>query len=473
MALAAAASNARDAFRASPGELMTKPPRLNRGLPVVAVCVFIVAFVVRLEWILRVQSPLDAVYSDMGGYVDRAQLLLAHKTPADPRVLSIYPPGTHSILALEFLIFGRDSRLAIAIVHALVGAVPAPCMALLTVNLVPSVAAAAIVGTLVALWCPQVAFVGFFSSEVWFSAAIAVHACLTVRGWRSLRGQLTVGVVAALAFVIRPQFLLTWLLELGARALRLVWRKGPAGASRSLVWLVVPMALMVAETSVRFHRLSGHWGLIAATGDKRLWADTDVCKISSTWQTPNGETWSYWFNPPSKPPHKPSDSVSFTGFIMDPVILERIRRERLRGVSWRKRLERKLGNIKLLVAGNLPWPESNYRDPPWRGKLQDGFADTLLSGVLPLAALGLALGRRNRTLLIVAANLTTIIVSGAIFFGEARYNIPYAPFALLLAVAGVYELVTRARRFVRRRLAARRRAAPRYLALPAASAPKI
>jgi hypothetical protein len=158
---------------------------------------------------------------------------------------------------------------------------------------------------------------------------------------------------------------------------------------------------------------------------------------------------------------------------MDPVILERIRRERLRGVSWRKRLERKLGNIKLLVAGNLPWPESNYRDPPWRGKLQDGFADTLLSGVLPLAALGLALGRRNRTLLIVAANLTTIIVSGAIFFGEARYNIPYAPFALLLAVAGVYELVTRARRFVRRRLAARRRAAPRYLALPAASAPKI
>src|ERR1017187_1510811 len=110
MALAAAASNARDAFRASPAELMTKPPRLNRGLPVAAVCVFIVEFVVRLEWILRVQSPLDAVYSDMGGYVDRAQLLLAHKTPADPRVLSIYPPGTHSILALEFLIFCRDSR---------------------------------------------------------------------------------------------------------------------------------------------------------------------------------------------------------------------------------------------------------------------------------------------------------------------------------------------------------------------------
>jgi hypothetical protein len=429
---------------------MTASPRSRRGLAVVAAFVFVIAFVVRLVWIFRVQSPLDAVYSDMSGYVDRAQLLLAHKMPAEPRILSIYPPGTHSILALEFLLLGRNSRDAIGIVHALVGAIPAPCMAVLTMNLVRRLPVAAVVGMLVALWVPQVYFAGFFLSEVWFSAAIAIHACLTVRGWRRPPGKLAVGVAAAAAFVIRPQFLLTWLMELGARGLHLVWRKGPGSAARSLAWLALPMALTIAVTSVRFHRLSGHWGLIAESSGTRLWADTDVCRISSTWRTPSGEVWSYWFSPPSKPPHKPSDTVEFEGFIVDPVILDGIRRERLRGVSLAQRLERKLGNIRLLVAGNLPWPESNYRDPPWRGALQDWFASILLFGVIPLAIVGMALGRRNRTLLIATANIVTVVISAALFFGEARYNVPYAPFALMLAIVGACELASRSRRLVQR-----------------------
>jgi hypothetical protein len=426
-----------------------RPPR---GVAVVAVGVFLLAFAVRLAWILRVQSPLDAVYSDMGGYVDRAEALLAHKMPADPRVLSIYPPGTHSILALEFLVLGRDSRQAIAIAHALVGAVAAPCMAVLTVRLVPSLAAATLVGMLVALWYPHVAFTAFFLSEVWFSAAISLHAWLSIRDWRRPPAQLAVGLTAAIAFCIRPQFLMTWGLELGARGLRLAWRRGVGDAVRRLAWFVVPLALTIAVTSVRFHRLSGHWGLIAESAGNRLWADTDVCQINSTWVTPTGETWSYWFSPPSKPARKPSDSVHFNGFIVDPVILDGIRRERLRGVSWRQRLERKVGNMTLLVAGNLPWPESNYRDPPWRAMLQRSFADALLFGVIPLSVLGLVLGRRNRTMLIVAANLATVVVAAALFFGEARYNVPYAPFALLLAVVGLYEVLDRSWRFLRRRL---------------------
>ena len=397
------------------------------------------------------QSPLDAVYSDMGGYVDRAESLLAHRTPADPRVLSIYPPGTHTILALEFLALGRHSRQAIAVVHALVGAVAAPCMAVLALRLVPSLGVAALVGTLVALWYPHVAFAGFFLSEVWFSAAISVHAWLSVRDWRRPPGQLLVGLAAAIAFCIRPQFLLTWGIELGARGLRLLWRRGIGGAVRGLAWFVVPMVLTIAVTSVRFHRLSGHWGLIAESAGNRLWADTDVCQITSSWVTPNGETWTYWFSPPSKPAHKPSDTVRFIGFIVGPVILDGIVRDRLRGVTWRQRMDRKLGNISLLVAGNLPWPESNYRDPPWRATLQRSFADVLLFGVLPLSVVGLLLGRRNRTMLIVAANLATVVIAAALFFGEARYNVPYAPFALLLAVVGVCEVLGRSWRFGRRR----------------------
>ncbi len=148
---------------------------------------FAIAFAVRLAWALKVQSPLDSVYSDMHGYVERAEWLLAHTTPAEPRILTAYPPGTHCILALEFLVFGRNARLAIAIVHSLVGAVPAACIAALTPRLVPSRAAAALVGLLTAFWYPQVCFVGFFSTEVWFSAAIAVHACLFARDAKRAR----------------------------------------------------------------------------------------------------------------------------------------------------------------------------------------------------------------------------------------------------------------------------------------------
>jgi hypothetical protein len=184
--------------------------------------------------------------------------------------------------------------------------------------------------------------------------------------------------------------------------------------------------------------------------------------------------WQYWFNPPSKPPKKPSDAVSFEGYVVDPDILASITKERNRGVSLRRKVERKLWNVSLLVAGNLPWPESNYHDPihlvgtglDWdRYALGEAYQDILQRVVLPLAAFGLLLGRRNRLLLILAANVITAIVAAAFFFGEARYHIPYDPFLLLLAVTGGYELLRRGRRIVRRlgwrvRLALSRRPQP-------------
>jgi hypothetical protein len=427
--------------------MKTRPPP-PRGIAPIALGVFLLAVAVRLVWLFKVQSPLDAVYSDMGGYVDRAQLLLANKTPADPRVMTMYPPGAHSLIALEFLALGRESRRAIGIAHAIIGAIPAPCLTFLTVDLIPSRLAAALVGTLVALWYPQACFTAYFSSEMWFSAAVALHACLTVRHWKRPPGQLATGVAGAVAFVVRPQFILAWMMDLGARLFAVTWRRGPVAAVRSVVWLVLPVALTMAGTSARFHKLTGRWGLISESALNRVWADTDICQVKATWKTPNGETWSYWFSPPSKPAHKPVNEVQFDGYILDSKILDRIRHERMRGVPWYKQLQRRYENVKLLVTGNLPWPESNYRDP-WRAQLQQVFADTLLIVVLPLAALGLALGPWNRTMRILAANIATVIIAAAYFYGEARYNIPYAPFALLLAVTGVYELFRRGLRLAR------------------------
>jgi hypothetical protein len=427
---------------------MKSPSRVPSGVTVIALAAFVLAFAVRFNWVLHVQSPLDAEYSDMGGYASRADALLAHVTPGDPRLLTTYPYGTHAILALEFLVLGRHATRAIAVAHALVGSIPAACAPYLVVRLLPRAWAAALVGLVVALWYPQVCFTGFFLSEIWFSALVALHACLVAYGdgtWRVGRvgRQLTTGLVSGLAFVVRPQFLLTWALDLAGRTLALLHRRGPLRTLGVVACLVAPMALAIGASAVRLHALSGHWGLIAESGVNRLWADTDICKIEAKWDMPDGQHYEYWFSPPSKQPCDAKGTVHFTGFVADGTILDRIRLKRLKGVSAWSRLTRMASNADLLIDRNRPWPESNYRDQRWRAGLQDGFAQALKLVVLPLCILGLLLGPANATTRILAANLLTVVVASAVFFGEARYHVPYDPFAIVLAVVGAHEVVRR------------------------------
>lgn len=419
---------------------MKGPVRSPPHVAVIGASAFLLAFAVRLVWVLGVQSPLNAEYSDMGGYVHRAEALLAHQMPAEPRELTLYPFGTHCLLALEFVVLGRHAARAIAAAQALVGSIPAACAPVLTVRLLPRRWAAAFVGGLVALWYPQVCYAGFFMSEIWFSAAIALHACSVACDWRRSSGRLGAGLVSALAFVVRPQFVLTWAIETAVRTVSLVRRRGVRAAARAILWLALPMVVAITSSSVRLHRLSGHWGLIAESGLNRVWADTDICRVEAKWVTPSGEENSYWFSPPAKQPCGANGTVSIDGFIADPDILGPMRRERLRGVSGLRRLSRMFGNASLLIDKNLPWPESDYKQPAWRARLQDVFARAFEFVVVPLCVLGLVLGRRNATMLILAANIATVVVAAAIFFGEARYHVPYDPFALLLAVVGAHEV---------------------------------
>jgi hypothetical protein len=432
--------------------------RAPRGMLWVALSVYALAVGVRLWWLFAVMSPFDSIQSDMAGYVDRAERLLWHiPLPADPRILTLFPPGRHWILAAEFWVLGRHSRTAFAIWYALLGAVPAPCVAALTWRFVPRLRAAGLVGAIVALWFPQVAFTAFFSTELWFSAVIVVHAWLTTRERARVPGKLAAGMAAATAFALRPQFLLAWAIDVAAQGVRLAWQRGVLAAVRGLLWVVLPLVAMATVTSVRFYRLTGQPGLISESSLNRLWADTDICQVQSTWVTPTGETWNYWFSPPSKPPHTPSCEVHFDGYIQDRVILDRIRRDRMRGESFATWLHRKIGNVELLAMGNLPWPERNYQQPPWRLWLQEIYATGLLDLVLPLAAVGIMLARRDRAKVIIVANLVAVVLAAAFFYGEARYNVPYVPFEVLLAVAGCYEMGTHVRTVVSHIIKGRKR----------------
>jgi hypothetical protein len=423
------------------------------------VLTFLVAFGVRLAWLLLVQNPLHVVYSDMHMYVDRAEELMWHLPTADPRLLAIYPWGTHALLALEFTVLGRHAELPIALFHAFLGAIPAPCMAVVTSHIVRSDAVAATVGLLVAFWYPQVAFTAFFLSEPWFSAAIALHAAATARRVRNPAALLATGVVSGVAFVVRPQFIVTWALDLLRTALARIRLTGLRRATVSVALLALPVALFVGGSALRLHSLTGHWGLISDNDQMtRIWADTDVCQLKSNWTSPDGGRLNWSFSPPSKPALKPSDTEEFEGFIADRDILKGIRLQRLKGVRWTVLTGRRLHNVALLFTENLPWPESNYKDPPWRGALQVGFADVLIGVVVPLAAAGIAFGRRNAALFIAAANVITCVVCAYFFFGEGRYHVPYDPFFLVLAAVGLVEVYRRAGAAWHRRRCRRRRA---------------
>jgi hypothetical protein len=147
------------------------------------VAIYLLAFLVRLAWILKVQHPLHAVYSDMAGYVDRAEQLLWGLPSGEPRLLAIYPWGAHVLYAAEFAIVGRHAEIPIAVVHAALGAVPAPCMAILAARILASARAGVVAGVLVAFGYPQVAFAAFFLSEPSWTGA-EVPALSAHRGMR-------------------------------------------------------------------------------------------------------------------------------------------------------------------------------------------------------------------------------------------------------------------------------------------------
>jgi hypothetical protein len=426
-----------------------------RDRRLIALNAFAVAFIVRAYWALKIQSPFNAVYSDMGGYVSRAQELLAQTTPIEPRILALWPWGTHAIVACELAVFGHSPR-AVGICHAFVGAIPAACAVLLTARFVTSRAAIAFAGMAVALWHPHIVYTGFFSSEIWFTAALWIFTMGFVRHCEGQKGALAAGLALAVCFVVRPQILLTCMMI----AMVIVvprWRSR-FRPQRGWGWaaIIVPLAAAMIFSSVRLHQLTGKYGLIAAYQPvQRLFGETNVGKIEANWITAKGVPYTYWFSPRTKQPLQPEHVVHIEGFICDPEIIASIRKERLHGVPWSARIKRMIDNVGLLAIGNEPWPEDDFRADPRRARLQKFFGRATLV-MIPLAFVGLFFLRRHFVAqLLVWANLATIVIVAALYLGEARYRVPYDTFALVAATVALHRacaaVVDRWRSFLRRR----------------------
>jgi hypothetical protein len=414
--------------------------RLRRPSPttLAVLAVFGVALTVRILWVSYVESPFDNIHSDMAGYVNRAhQAAFGYGDPA-PIFATLYPPGTHLVYAVEMKLAGWPQKDPMLVLHCLWGAVVAPCALLLALRVVPRLDVAVVVGLATALWYPAISFAGFFSSEQPYAGAIAVATWLLVRQVESGKNAIALGVASSIAYLVRPQIILT-LAALALLGLYILWRK-PAAAPRLRVGrLFVAGSILTAAVAfgaVRYHSLSGRWGLISDNSAMtRLWADTDYGAVRSS----NG----YFFESPPKNELGEKHSLYVDGYVGDPVTLDRARREFVAHMSFGERVVRWLGNVRLLFVHNALWPDAMHATGGWRKGWSEGSKSVLLGFICPLALIGIVSGLRRPSVVLVVciAHVLTMLVVAAFFFAEARYRVPYDLFLFVLALEGEKSIV--------------------------------
>jgi hypothetical protein len=401
--------------------------------------IFLFALAVRLLWVGLVESPFDNIWSDMGGYVQRALQAAYGKGDPAPQFVSLYPPGTHWILAAQMLVIGWKRHAAFLLFHCMWGALVAPCMMLLAERIVRPRWIAIAFGVLVAVWQPLLAFSGYFSSEQFDAALLAMSSWLLVRHVETGRNAIALGVSTALAYLVRPPVLVT-VAMLGVIAVVMTVRR-PAGPPRLRPWRLTLalsiLAVTVALGAVRYHSITGHYGLISDNGAMaRFFADTDYGKVRSSDQ-------GYFFEPPAKVQAGERRELLVTGYVGQPAALELARAKEVQHMTKVARIRRFAWNVSLLFVGNDLWPENAHLGARWRRVFNDVAKNTMLAVVCPLALLGaLSCAWRRRPALVVAvAQVLTALVVAGLYFGECRYRVPWDGFFLLLALEGGQSLV--------------------------------
>jgi hypothetical protein len=457
--------------------------RVRRPTPatIAAVSVFIVAYAVRLVWVFHVDNPFHNVFSDMAGYVNRAlQAAYGAAAPVPPAIpkpdahalmaaaagvdpwsapCPLYPPGAHMVYAAEFRIVGWPQHNAVAVMNCLWGAVVAPVALLLALRIVRRLWIAVPIGLFMGLWYPLLAFCGFFSSEQPYAGALALSVWLLVRQIESGKSTVALGLASSVAYLIRPQIILT-LAALAVVGLIVLWRRPTRAPRLHVRRLAVAGAILgatVAWGAVRYHHLSGRLGLVSDNSTMtRLWADTNYGRIQAQWHAPDGHPMWFTFESPPKAATGLHRTLEFDGYIGDPVQIDRARRNEVFYMTFGERVGRWRQNVRLLFVDNALWPESDHQGTGWRKTADRVSSAILLFIIVPFALLGVIWSfiRPTVVTLIASAHAVTMLVVAAFFYAENRYRVPYDVVLIVLAVEGVRCVVSYLMAFFRRRVGA-------------------
>ena len=142
----------------------------NRRI-VFIVTLFIIALAIRLWWSIFIAPPEDSIFSDMEGYVQRAQTLVL-RGELRQYYYAVLPYGTHYLYGVEMLLWGTCAYAAMAINNAIFAAVGVVAITIASSYIFGWGRAVMVMGGLASIWYPLVSYNGYFSSEVPFAGLL-------------------------------------------------------------------------------------------------------------------------------------------------------------------------------------------------------------------------------------------------------------------------------------------------------------
>ncbi len=400
----------------------------------VALVSVVAGIIVRIVWGLVIHPPFDHLYSDMGGYVERAQRLA---TGAGlQRFDAFFPPGTHMVLAAPMTLFGteRAGLWAGAVLWcALSAAIPLFAWRLARSLLTP--AAAALTALFCAFWPLYITYGGYFTSETpslaFLLASLWVgYRAVRLSGWQAGWLGLTAGLLGGVAVANRPQLIL----NLAVLAVPLLFRL--RRQALTLAGIVAGSALILTCTALYNSAAAGKPTGLSENAGLNFWiGQCDVHDVTTVDPARNitftfgnpvwaqlGRGGSYYFEGPL---------VWDQGFFYE-MGLRCIEREGLGHVRVLAR------NVLNMGATTVPWPQVNE---DWQ-RVVVRASNLAYSLLLPLVVIDSVFVRRRASgrspgETVMLLQLACVLLVAIFFFGDPRVRSSYDVFGLALLAARI------------------------------------
>jgi hypothetical protein len=423
-----------------------------------SICLFVAALLVRLHWNAVAHPPGDYLYSDMHGYVTRADGVLREGWTAR-EYSGFYPWGTHALIAGLELVFGKKDYVAVGNAFAVMGAIVVLFGYLIARRVTKTSWVAPLVGLVLVFDYPLISLGGYFLSEIPFAVGMGAATWLLLRiiDEGRTRDAWLCGIAIAFALVMRPQILLSVVLVF---AFWLVaTRFAPAVRDqicgklrmRHFVMAAVPIALVLAFSAVRLHHHTGRIGLISENGTfNQVFGRCHNVKIIALPDRP-GRSRTSFGPPPLIQLQKRADRAPgewpqldpliennfyYHGYIGDSEILRDYMRQCIEIGGWTKQAEFALVHVLMLWRYNVIWPDSGKSQ--WQALAHRWGKIHTWTFAIPavLAMFIVFVPRRHPKLAWVALHLWAAFAIAALYFGDVRLRTPYDPVLVLLALEG-------------------------------------
>src|SRR5215203_904906 len=397
--------------------------------------------IVRIVWGLVLHPPFDYLYSDMGGYVDRAQRLATGG--GLQRFDAFFPPGTHMLLAAPMTLPGteRAGLWAGAVLWcALSAAVPPLAWRLARLLLTP--AAAALTAMFCAFWPLYITYGGFFTSEIPSLAFLLASLWAGYRASRLSSGAagwlgLAAGLLGGVAVANRPQLIL----NLAVLAVPMLFRL--RRQALALAGIVAGSALILAGTILHNSAAAGKPTGLSENAGLNFWMGH--CDVHDVRTFDPAQNITFGFGNPVPAQLGRGGTYYFEGILVwdqgffYKLGLRCIERDGLGHV-------RVLGrNILNMTATTIPWPQVNNENGQ-RGVVR--VSNLAYSLILPLVVVYSAFiiirrrasgGTSGEVVMIL--QLACVLVVAIIFFGDPRVRSTYDVFGLALLAACIADLL--------------------------------